>query len=121
LIAVKRGTLIALLKGAGEAHEACRAALGAGAGFDIHDGLIPASQLAATYGLRNEITQEAGIPTLGFAQAVEHLRGAGDQALRLGSVRVQDPPYYFLLFLSVDASSVVACIGVSTAPRPQKD
>ncbi|MBO4205880.1 hypothetical protein [Micromonospora echinofusca] len=119
LVYVKRETLVALLSGAGEAYEACRTALGAGAEFDIDNGLIPASQLAATYCLRNEITQEAGIPTLGFARAVEHLRKAGDHALRLGSVRVQDSPYYFLLFLSVDASSVVECIGVSTAPRPK--
>ncbi|MDW5330818.1 hypothetical protein [Plantactinospora sp. KLBMP9567] len=109
---MRRETLVALLSGAGEAYEACRAALGAGAGFDIATGLVPASQLAATYGVRKKITRDAGIPTLGFAEAVEHLRDAGDQALRLGGVRVDSPPYYFQLFLSADASSVVACIGV---------
>ncbi|MEQ4305030.1 hypothetical protein ABNF97_27230 [Plantactinospora sp. B6F1] len=60
----------------------------------------------------DKITRDAGIPTLGFAEAVEHLRGAGDQALRLGGVRVDNPPYYFQLLLSADASSVVGCIGV---------
>jgi hypothetical protein len=110
--AMNRRTLISLLDGSGAAKKACREALRAGAGFNISEGLVPARHLAAIYRVRADITRDRGIPTIGFGEAVNRLQAAEDQALRLGGVQVDDPPYYFQLFLTADASSVLACVGV---------
>ncbi|MGK5445069.1 hypothetical protein ACSNN7_25025 [Micromonospora sp. URMC 105] len=112
---MKREELISLLADESPADTACREALERGAPFRIWDdsgGSIPASNLASTYRAREAITRDRGIPTLGFAAAVETLYALGEQPVRLGGVTQVDPPYYFQLFLTADATSVLACIGV---------
>lgn len=112
---MEREELIALLAEESPVTTACREALARGAAFRIWDGAfgsVPANNLAATYGVRRVHTRERGIPTLGFAEAVETLRALGEQPVRLGGVTQLDPPYYFQLFLTADAASVLACIGV---------
>ncbi|WP_433288763.1 hypothetical protein [Micromonospora sp. CA-244673] len=109
---MKREELISLLAGDGPVNEACRRALERGASFHIWDGLVPASNLAPVYRAREAITRDRGIPTLGFAAAVETLHALAEQPVRLGGVRQPEPPYSFQLFLSADAGSILACIGV---------
>jgi len=109
---VKREDLISLLTDNSPAHQACRTALNQGSFFYVDDGLIPANNHAFTYRAREAHTRERGIPTLGFAAAVERLHALGEQPLRLGGVRQSDPPYYFQLFLAADGTAVLACIGV---------
>ncbi|MEH0982046.1 hypothetical protein [Micromonospora sp. CPCC 205556] len=109
---MKREELTSLLGSDAPANAACRAALEQGASFHIWDGSIPASTLAPAYRRREAITRGRGIPTLGFAVAVETLDALGDQPVRLGGVRQLEPPYHFQLFLSADATSVLACLAV---------
>ncbi|MEU8329368.1 hypothetical protein [Micromonospora sp. NPDC048839] len=109
---MEREELISLLAGQGPVTEACRQALEQGASFNIWDGLVPASNLAPTYRVREAITRDRGITTLGFAAAVETLHALGEQPVRIGRVTQLDPPYHFQLFLAADAASVLACIGV---------
>ncbi|MEV0427740.1 hypothetical protein [Micromonospora sp. NPDC050495] len=112
---MKREELISLLAGESPANKACREALERGASFRVWDGahgLVPANNLASTYRARESITRNRGIPTLGFALAVETLHALGEQPVRLGGVTQPDPPYYFQLFLTADVASVLACIGV---------
>ncbi|WP_446217361.1 hypothetical protein [Micromonospora sp. IBHARD004] len=112
---MNREELIPLLADESLVNKACREALERGASFRIWDGavgLVPANNLASTYRVREVHTRERGIPTLGFAEAVETLHAFGEQPVRLGGVTQLDPPYYFQLFLTADAASVLACIGV---------
>jgi hypothetical protein len=112
---VKRQDLISLLASESPVNKACRKALEQRASFRIYDGatgLVPASNLAPTYRVREAHTRERGIPTLGFPAAVETLQALGEEPVRLGGVTQLDPPYYFQLFLAADAASVLACIGV---------
>ena len=81
------------------------------------DGAVPASRILPAYERRAVRTVAEGIPTLGFADAVASLRRMGTQPVRLGQVTVADPPYLFMLFLSDDASTVVACLGIDQKDR----
>ncbi|RUL90399.1 MULTISPECIES: hypothetical protein [Micromonospora] len=113
---MERKELISLLADESPVNKACREALERGAPFHIRDeamGLVPANNLASTYRAREAITRDRGIPTLGFAAAVEALHALGEQPVRLGGVTQLDPPYYFQLFLTADATSVLTCIGVN--------
>ncbi|SDI62839.1 hypothetical protein [Nonomuraea jiangxiensis] len=53
------------------------------------------------------------VPSLGFDEAVTQLDTCELQHLILGMVKSTEPAYHFQLFLSPDASRVVACLGVS--------
>lgn len=57
------------------------------------------------------------IPSLGLEEAVAQLSSCGLQHLILGIVKSTEPAYHFQLFLSPDASRVVACLGVSQRAR----
>lgn len=119
---VERDELISLLAGESPVNKACREALERGASFRIWDGvdgLVPAGNLASTYRAREAITRDRGIPTLGFAAAVETLQALGEQPVRLGGVTQLGPPYYFQLFMTADAASVLACIGVDQRHQEQ--
>jgi hypothetical protein len=119
---VERDELISLLVGESPVNKACREALEQGASYRIwdgDDGLVPANSLAFTYRAREAITRDRGIATLGFAAAVETLHALGGRPVLLGGVTQLDPPYYFQLFLTADAASVLACIGVSQEHQAQ--
>jgi hypothetical protein len=105
-----------LLDGDGEAYLACRRALRAGADFSIDQKPLPLAGLIPTFGVREAITRERGIPTLGFADALRTLRAAEPDDVVLASVTQHEPPYRFLVFLAVDRSHVVACLGVGQGP-----
>jgi len=112
---VERDELISLLAGESTVNKACRADLERGASYRIwdgDDGLVPANNLASTYRAREAITRDRGVATIGFAAAVETLHALGEQPVLLGAVTQLDPPYCFQLFLTADAASLLACIGV---------
>ncbi|MEU4164761.1 hypothetical protein [Actinoplanes sp. NPDC026670] len=104
--------LAALLERDDEACTACRRAVLDGATIWINESVQPASALAHIYARRQRTTRRSGIPTLGFAAALQKLHDQGDQLVRLGAVDVADPPYHFHLFLNDDLSTVLACLGV---------
>ncbi|MET8911002.1 hypothetical protein [Micromonospora sp. NPDC004551] len=119
---MERDELIFLLAGESPVSNACLEALERGASYRIWvdvDGLVPANNLASTYRAREAITRDRGIPTLGFAAAVETLHALGEQPVRLGGVTQLHPPYYFQLFLTADAASVLTCIGVDQRHQKQ--
>jgi hypothetical protein len=115
---VERNELAQLLDISGYASGACRHALLGGAGFTVWDDAVPASRIVPAYERRAVRTVAEGTPTLGFADAVAALRRIGTQPVRLGQVTVTEPPYVFMVFLSGDASTVVACLGIDQAGRP---
>ncbi|MDH6463844.1 hypothetical protein M2302_004041 [Micromonospora sp. A200] len=109
---MERAQLISLLVGQTASFAACREALERGAPFTSSDGLLPACHYARIYERRERHTREAGIPTVGFAEAVKALDALEDEPLQIAGVRQSGPRYYFQLFLAADRSAVVACIGV---------
>ena len=92
----------------------------AGARFWVTEDTQPASTLVRTYARRDRHTQQRGIPTLGFAQAVDELRSRGDDLVRIGAVDTDTPPYHFQLFLDEDAAAVVARLGVDQSWNPRR-
>ncbi|MFI6758803.1 hypothetical protein ACIBF5_06610 [Micromonospora sp. NPDC050417] len=106
-----RDVLIALLAAAPEPHQACIAALQRGSPFQVFDSPAPARQFADIWRWREQLVQDAGIPTDGWHPGLEVLTAAGEQAVRVGVVQVPDTRKRFKVFLSADASTVVACIG----------
>ncbi|MGH3392075.1 MAG: hypothetical protein ACRDOO_24645 [Actinomadura sp.] len=113
-------TLAALLDRDGEAFRACRHALLDGANFEVGDRAIPVHELIASYQVREAHTRATGLPTLGFAAAIEDLQTCALERVLLGSVSLRDPAYWFALFMAVDRRRVVACIGVDQDPRSRQ-
>jgi hypothetical protein len=109
---VERNQLAELLEGPGYASSACRHALLDGARFLLWDGLMPADRMVPAYERKEALAAAEGTATLGFPEALVALRAAGSQKLRLGQVTLADPPYKFMVFLSDDPDTVVACLGV---------
>jgi hypothetical protein len=114
---VERNELAQLLDTPTYAWGACRHALLDGAAYTVWEGSVPASRLLPAYERRAMRTVADGIPTIGFADAVASLRRIGNQPVWLGQVTVADPPYLFMLFLTDEASAVVACLGIDQAGR----
>jgi hypothetical protein len=96
----------------GAAFEACGDAIRAGAEYVVWDDTVPADQLARSYSRRARHMAKVGNPMLGDAEAIEQLQTSGDRPLRIGEAKVDDPPRHFQLFLTADASRVVACLGI---------
>ncbi|GAA1899839.1 hypothetical protein [Asanoa iriomotensis] len=116
---MERAELISLLTSGADADVACREALERGADFHVftdEGGPIPASQLAPTYRRREAGIHRQGIETLGFAAAVETLETLGNQPVLLGRVVSDEPLMSFVLFLTPDTTSVLACLGVGQLP-----
>jgi hypothetical protein len=114
---VEREQLAELL---GDQTEACGPASDAllgGGDFVVWDGLVPAGSLAGTYAVRLEHTQEKGIETLGLPESVEMLRRYEGDPLRLGRIGAPDGSWHFVLFLTSDASALLACAGVKQRGR----
>ncbi|WP_238016114.1 hypothetical protein KZZ52_08315 [Dactylosporangium sp. AC04546] len=96
----------------GAAFEACGDAIRAGADFVVWDHTIPADELTQIYARRAKHLAKIGNPMLGGAEAIEQLEASGDRPLRTGEAKIEDPPTHFQIFLTADASRVVACIGI---------
>jgi hypothetical protein len=110
---MEREALLRLLaEEPGAAFQACRAAIRAGAEYVVWDHTLPADQLARSYTRRARHMERIGNPMLGGAEAIDVLATAGDRPLRVGEAKIENPPTHFQLFLSADASRVVACIGI---------
>ncbi|MEV0733540.1 hypothetical protein [Polymorphospora sp. NPDC050346] len=106
-----RATLIALLNTSPDPYPDCVAALEARSTFTVWDKQAPASHFADIWQFREELVKEDGVSTANWHPGLEALAAAGEQPVLLGIVRVEHPRRHFKLFLSADASAVVACIG----------
>jgi hypothetical protein len=110
---MEREALLRLLaEEPGAAFQACRAAIRAGAEYVVWDHTLPADQLARSYLRRAQHMAKIGNPMLGSAEAIDVLQTSGDRPLRVGEAKIENPPTHFQLFLTEDASRVVACIGI---------
>jgi hypothetical protein len=96
----------------GEAFVACKDAIRAGADYVVWDDTVPADQLARSYSRRAQHMAKIGTPMLGGDDAIAQLQFAGGRPLRIGEAKVEDPPTHFQLFLTADATRVVACLGI---------
>ncbi|MFJ2394860.1 hypothetical protein ACIOTI_19170 [Streptomyces sp. NPDC087843] len=108
---MERHLLMRLLTGDDEASVAALAALHGGATHVVWDGTPPAEPLARIYARRLRHTRRKGIETLGLDRAVQ-LLGRHDQPVRLGQVTAVDRAWIFMLFLTEDGGTLVACTGV---------
>jgi hypothetical protein len=110
---MERAALLRLLaEEPGAAFEACRVAISAGAEYVVWDHVLPADQLARSYLRRAQHMARIGNPMLGSAEAIDVLQTAGDRPLRVGEAKTENPPTHFQLFLTADATRVLACIGI---------
>jgi hypothetical protein len=107
-----RDGLAQVLTDAGHAATACRSALHEGAELILWKGRVPADRMVPAYERRQARALADGVRTIGFPEALDGLRRAGHQELRLGQVTVVDPPYVFMLFLTGDPTALVACVGI---------
>jgi hypothetical protein len=108
---MERDQLERLLGGGDETSSAALSALRAGASYVVWDGTTSAESLAKIYGRRLRHTLRRGIETSGLARAVQRLDLHG-QPIRLGQIRTPDGSWIFMLFLSEDDNTLVACTGV---------
>lgn len=121
LAGVDRQTLTRLLDSDNEAWAMCQAAVQGGARFHVYAGDgVPADLLASIYARRLSFANRRGTWTVGFAEAVAHLRTAGTQVLRLGSVDIDEPHRHFLLFLDEGLTAVIACLGIEPPPHGRR-
>ncbi|GAA2665021.1 hypothetical protein GCM10010412_041010 [Nonomuraea recticatena] len=111
--AVERMTLAGLLDCGGEAASACRSALLAGDEFHVWEERVSIRELLGIYRRRERYIRRKGIPSLGFAEAIEDLKACDFAQVLLGYVKSDQLPYHFQLFLAPDVSHVVACLGAS--------
>ncbi|MHB9861050.1 hypothetical protein [Streptomyces sp. YIM S03343] len=108
---MERALLERLLVGSDEASLAALAALRGGGYHVVWDGTTPAGSLAQIYGRRLRHTRRHGIETTDLERTV-HLLGQHEQPVRLGQIRAADGSWVFMLFLTEDGSSLIACTGV---------
>ncbi|MFB7460034.1 hypothetical protein [Streptomyces sp. NPDC056188] len=100
-----------LLRDGSEVTALVRAALlGGGVGI-LWDGATASESLAKVYRRRLGLTRRTGQETLGLERAVELLSGYGSP-IRLGQVTSPGGHWVYILFLSEDAESLIACTGV---------
>src|SRR5262249_35842834 len=110
---MEREALLRLLdEQRGAAFVACGDAIRAGADYVVWDHTVPADQLARSYSRRAHHIARSGNPMLGGAEAIKRLPVSGDRPLRIGEAKIDNPPPHFQLFLTADASRVVACLGI---------
>ncbi|MDF5751934.1 hypothetical protein [Spongiactinospora sp. TRM90649] len=68
--------------------------------------------LTRIYERRARHVNRKNIPYLGFDELVTRLGACALEHVIFGTVKGADPAYSYQLFLSPDASRVVACLGV---------
>ena len=115
---MERTELAQLFDTSDTASGACRHALLGGADYIVWEDPVPADRILPAYERRALRTVAAGVPTVGFAEAMASLRRIGTQPVRLGQVTGTDPPFLYMLFLTDDASTVVACLGIDQEKNP---
>ncbi|MFE5522522.1 hypothetical protein ACFQ9Q_33105 [Streptomyces virginiae] len=94
-----------------------RAALAAGAAFEIWPRRIPAVRLHHTYSRRLRRLQDLNRPPLGGEEAVANLAASGSEDLLIGYIDDREEGgCFFQLFLSPDLTRVVGCIGLQAPP-----
>ncbi|MEW2318344.1 hypothetical protein [Streptomyces bauhiniae] len=104
--------LAALLESHGtETAARARAALLDGGTGVVWDGAAAPEQLARIYRRRLRRTRRTGQETAGLEDAVDRL-AAHRLPVRLGQVTSADGAWTYLLFLSQDARTLLACTGV---------
>lgn len=94
-----------------EASVAALEALRSGASYVVRDGAPRSDSPARIYERRLRHTRRTGIQTVGLERAVQ-LLGRHGRTVRLGQVKAADGTWVFILFLTEDASALVACTGV---------
>lgn len=115
---VDRSALADLLSDAGEAGAACRRALVAGADYEVWPTPVSTRDLIGVYRRRERLSRRHGISPIGFADAVVRLNICGREVVLVGYVKGVTPAYHFQVFLSADASRVIACLGISQEHAP---
>ncbi|MEV0830847.1 hypothetical protein [Nonomuraea rubra] len=85
----------------------------AGAPFEVWPDPVEVLPLTRIYQRRARFTRRMDVPSLGFDEAVTQLGACGLQQLILCIVKSTESDYRFQIFLSPDASRVVACLGVA--------
>ncbi|WP_245765908.1 hypothetical protein [Streptomyces griseoaurantiacus] len=119
-VVMEREQLERLLGGGDDTSSAALSALRAGASYVIWDGTTSPKSLAAVYGRRLRHTVRRGIETLGLARAMQRL-DLYDRPVRLGQIRTADGTWVFMLFLTEDGGTLIACTGVrQTQPGPPR-
>ncbi len=113
--AVERGLLERLLVGSDEASVAALAALRGGGSHAVWDGATSAESLFHVYARRLRYTRRRGVETTNLARAME-LLGRHRYPVRLGQIMAADGSWAFMLFLTEDGSSLIACTGVRRTP-----
>ncbi|WP_202449194.1 hypothetical protein [Streptomyces sp. SID2999] len=101
-----------------------RAALPAGGTGIVWDGTAAPEQLARIYCRRLRLTRRTGQETAALEHTVDRL-AAHHLPVRLGQVTSADGAWTYLLFLSQDARTLLACTGVrrrgvGTRPNPRR-
>ncbi|WP_328891500.1 hypothetical protein [Streptomyces sp. NBC_00316] len=109
---MERHLLMQLLAGdTDDASAAALAALRSGAAHCVSDLTVPAEKPAVGYANRRRNWRRKGIETQGLDRAVQ-LLGRRDQPVRYGQIMPVDRTWVFILFLTEDASALVACFGL---------
>ncbi|MFD9589917.1 hypothetical protein ACFWBM_35105 [Streptomyces sp. NPDC059980] len=103
-----------LLAGGDEASLAALTALRGGATYVVWDGASPAESYANVYARRLRHTRRKGVETVGLEHTVQRL-GEHERPVRLGQVTAADGSWVFMLFLTEDGESLIACTGVRKA------
>jgi hypothetical protein len=105
--------LAQLLDHGNEAGLACRDALLDGAELILWRGSAPADRMLAAYRRRHARTVADAVDSIGFTEALDDLRDAGTRELDLGQVTVADPAYVYMIFMTADPPTLVACLGIA--------
>lgn len=113
---MERNQIAALLRDGSEVTASARAALLSGGVGIVWDGTMPSESLAKIYRRRLGLTRRTGQETRGLEQAVELLSAYGPP-VRLGRVTSSDGDWVYMLFLSEDTQSLIACTGVRQPRR----
>ncbi|MEW9530067.1 hypothetical protein [Microbispora sp. NPDC049125] len=108
-----RSALADLLSDAGEAGAACRRALVSGGDYEVWPAPVSTRSLVRVYRRRERLSRRRGISSVGFADAVVRLDTCDLEVVLIGYVESVSPAYHFQIFLSADASRVIACLGIS--------
>ncbi|MDK1476358.1 hypothetical protein QNO07_23575 [Streptomyces sp. 549] len=114
---MNRSRLAQLLTDGADATGRALAALRHGGEYVVWDGTSPSNSLAGIYERRHRHALRKGIETLGLERAVRLLELQGRQPARLGRIDSPDRAWSFMVFLTEDRRSLIAC----TALRRRMD